>query len=292
VRAADGALAGDLDDLGGVGEAEVVDTDDFEGAVLDTAVATVTGAIQHGNTVPGQAGAARQQGRLVGLDDKQVVGLLVGDQELGSLRVGLQRVGGDHRPGQVEWGQQWLEGGDVLGRAADLALGQHRAAGVVHRRQQVHRAAVAARRLGAGATQGLAVDGDRPPAAGCGLGRSRSASQAPMAPASASASRRARGRRMVASAGTAKWSGASRRAPSAARTGWGASAAQSAIAAIDRRRPGPRRRPWPGWRPGVAAATGGSRIRDGGQVGQQVRGFRVLELAGLGAGEVGGWDQG
>jgi hypothetical protein len=67
-----------------------------------------------------------------------------------------------------------------------------------------------------------------------GLGRSWSASQAPMAPASASASRRTRVRRMVASAGTAKWSGASRQAPSAARIGWDASATYSAIAAIDR----------------------------------------------------------
>jgi hypothetical protein len=40
----------------------------------------------------------------------------------------------------------------------------------------------------------------------------RSASQAPTAAARASASRRARVRRMVASAGTAKWPGASRRA--------------------------------------------------------------------------------
>jgi hypothetical protein len=39
---------------------------------------------------------------------------------------------------------------------------------------------------------------------------------------------------MVASAGTTHRSGPSRRAPSAARTGWGASAAHSAIAVIDR----------------------------------------------------------
>jgi hypothetical protein len=38
----------------------------------------------------------------------------------------------------------------------------------------------------------------------------------------------------VVSAGTAQWSGPSRRAPSAARTGWGASAAHSAMAANDR----------------------------------------------------------
>ena len=45
----------------------------------------------------------------------------LGHQELGGLRVGLQRVGGDGRAVQVEWGQQRGEGGDLLGRAADLA---------------------------------------------------------------------------------------------------------------------------------------------------------------------------
>jgi hypothetical protein len=41
----------------------------------------------------------------------------------------------------------------------------------------------------------------------------------------------------------------------------------------------------------VAAATGTARVRDGGEVGQQVWGFGVLELTGLGVGE-GGWDRG
>jgi hypothetical protein len=79
--------------------------------------------------------------------------------------VGLQRVGGDHGPGEVEIGQQRDEGGDFFGRAADLALGQHRASGVVHAGQQVHRAVVSvtAWRGRAGAAQGLAVDGDGPP---------------------------------------------------------------------------------------------------------------------------------
>jgi hypothetical protein len=40
-------------------------------------------AIQPGHAVPGQDGAAGQQGGLVGLDDKQVVGLLAGHQKLG-----------------------------------------------------------------------------------------------------------------------------------------------------------------------------------------------------------------
>jgi hypothetical protein len=85
------------------------------------------------------------------------VGLLVGDQELGGLRVGLECVGGDHHIGQVEVGQQWLQAGDLAGGAADLALGQHRAAGVVHTGQQVDLVAVVA-----GAAQRLAVHGHRP----------------------------------------------------------------------------------------------------------------------------------
>jgi hypothetical protein len=84
-------LAGDLQDVGGVREAEVVDGDGLEGAQLDPAVGLVAGAVAHGQVVPGQSGAAVQQGGLVGLDGQQVVGLLVGDQELG-VGVGVQRV--------------------------------------------------------------------------------------------------------------------------------------------------------------------------------------------------------
>jgi hypothetical protein len=50
--------AGDLDGPGRVGEPEVVDGDGLEGAPLDAAVSAVTGAVQHGDVVPGQAGAA------------------------------------------------------------------------------------------------------------------------------------------------------------------------------------------------------------------------------------------
>jgi hypothetical protein len=85
-------LADDLQDLGGVRDAEVVDGDGLEGAQLDPAVGLVTGAVAHGHVVPGQAGAAVQQGGLVGLDGEQVVGLLAGDQELGGVGMGVQRV--------------------------------------------------------------------------------------------------------------------------------------------------------------------------------------------------------
>jgi hypothetical protein len=162
-------------------------------------MAAVTGAVQLGDAVPWKASAAVQQGRLVGLDHKQVVGTLGGDQELGGVGVGLQRVGGDHHAGQIQGRQQRLERADLLGSAADLALGQHRAAGVVHRCQQVHRAAVAT--WPAGAAQGLAINGHGPPPAAAGPEGSRSASQAPTAVARASASRWARVRPMVARPG-------------------------------------------------------------------------------------------
>ena len=47
-------LAGDLDDLGGVREPEVVHGDDLEGAQLDAAVAAVAGAVQHRDAMPGR----------------------------------------------------------------------------------------------------------------------------------------------------------------------------------------------------------------------------------------------
>jgi len=108
-------LAGDLQDLGGVREAEVVDGDGLEGAQLDPAVRLVAGAVPDGDVVPGQGGAAVQQRGLVGLDHEQVVGLLAGDQELGTSGVGVQRIGGDHHPVKVQAAKQWLEAGDSPG---------------------------------------------------------------------------------------------------------------------------------------------------------------------------------
>jgi hypothetical protein len=109
--------------------------------------------------MPGQVGAAVQQGGLVGLDGEQVVGLLGGHQELGGLAVGLERVGGDHHAGQLQVGQQRLEPGNLARCAVDLALGEHRTGGVVHRGEQVDWPALGA----CGAAERLAVDRDRPP---------------------------------------------------------------------------------------------------------------------------------
>jgi len=160
------------------------------------------------------------------------VGLLASDQELGGARVGVQRVGGDHGAGQVQVGQQRLEPGDLTGGAVDLALGQHGTGGVIHRGQQVDLPAVAA----FGAPQRLAVDRDRPPP--LLLAGSPGAVTVAQPRALHRRQRRLGPRGQESdgggSVGTTQRSGASRRAPNAARTGWGASAAHSAIAAIDR----------------------------------------------------------
>jgi hypothetical protein len=151
-------------------------------------------------------------------------------------------------------------------------VGQHRAGGVVHAGQQVDRAAVGA--CPAGAAQGLAVDRDGPP------------------PTTSGGARRPSVRRMVAAAGTLKWPGAWWRAPSAARTGPGRVGGPPGDR-DDRPRPCQHRgggQAQDGDQP-VAAATGSSRVRDGNQVGQQVRGFAVVEGLGVGKLGQGGWDR-
>jgi hypothetical protein len=49
----------------------MVHGDGLEGAQLDAAVAAVAGPVQDRDAMPGQAGAALQQGGLVGLDDNR-----------------------------------------------------------------------------------------------------------------------------------------------------------------------------------------------------------------------------
>jgi hypothetical protein len=98
------------------------------------------------------------------------VRVLASDEELSSA-VGVQRVGGDDGPGEVQTSQQRLEPGDLVGGTVDLALGQHRARRMVHRSKQMNLAAVAS-----GTPQGLAVDGDRgssPPAGLVAVGEPR-----------------------------------------------------------------------------------------------------------------------
>jgi hypothetical protein len=140
------------------------------------------------------------------------------------VALGVHGVGRDDRTGKVQADQQRLELRDLVGRGVDLALGEHRppsrwssAASKctwwpsrAEPRNLLPSTAIMRRWPG-----------------GC----SRSASHAPMVASTASPSTRASTRRMVASPGTRqrRVSG-SRRNPSAARTGQGASAAHSAIA--------------------------------------------------------------
>ena len=73
------------------------------------------------------------QGGLVGLDDEQVGGVLVADQPVGVLALGVQGVGGQDLPGKVQALQQRLEPGDLVGGGGvHLGLGQDGTAAVVH----------------------------------------------------------------------------------------------------------------------------------------------------------------
>jgi hypothetical protein len=99
------------------------------------------------------------QGGLVGLHDQQVGGVLGGDQPVGVLALGVERVGGDHGVGEVQLVEQRPEPGDLVGRVVDVGLDEDRVGGVVHRGEQVDRRAGVV----AAAAQGLAVDRDRPP---------------------------------------------------------------------------------------------------------------------------------
>jgi hypothetical protein len=162
---------------------------------------------------------------------------------------------------------------------------------VVHCGEQADLAAVG---WAAGAAQGLAVDRDRPPAPlppltpvtvgqpGADRHRQCLVVEAP------------RVRRMVDSAGTVRWPvSASRRAPSAAGTIGGASAAHSAIAAIERAPASTAAAASPrigGQR--VAAPGRPPRVTDGGQVGEQVGALGGAERVGVTQQRQPLWDRG
>jgi hypothetical protein len=80
--------AGDPQGLGGVGEVQAGDGGDLQAAELGTAVAAVAGVVGDRDLVPRQGLELVVQGGLVGLDDQQVGGVLVGDQPLGVLPLG------------------------------------------------------------------------------------------------------------------------------------------------------------------------------------------------------------
>jgi hypothetical protein len=166
---------------------------------------------------------------------------------------------------------------------------------MLHRRQQVHRAAVTVGWVGA--AQRFAVDGYGPPHAGPGS----NASPVPVGQPGSDGT----GQRVWVQAGKGTADGGLGRDGEVARgVAAGAQRGPDRLGRVggplgdrgDRPRPGQHRsgRQAQDRHQWVAAATGRSRVGDAGQVGQQVRGFGVLELAGSGVGELGerGWDRG
>jgi len=121
-----------------VGDVQASDGGDLQAADLHAVVAAVAGVVGDRDLAPGQGGELVVEAGLVGFDDQQVGGVLVGDQPVGVLTLGVHGVGGQDPPGQVQALQQWLEPGDFVGLGVDVGLAQHAAAGVVHHRQQVH----------------------------------------------------------------------------------------------------------------------------------------------------------
>jgi hypothetical protein len=109
-----------------------------QAAGLHAAVAAVVGLVSEREVMPGQSLELLVERGLVGLDDQQVGGVLLGDQPVSMSVLGVERVGGDDCVGQVQVVQQRPELGDLVGRVVHLGLCQDRAGGVVHRRQQVH----------------------------------------------------------------------------------------------------------------------------------------------------------
>src|SRR5258708_3221925 len=137
--------AGDADGLGGVREGEPGgDGRGFEGAVLFAAVAAVVLPVTGGDVAPGQVLDLGIQAGLVLLHDQDVMSVLVRDQELGVITLGMQRVCGDHAPGQVQVVQQGGELGDLIGLAVHTDLPEAGASLLIDDRQQMQDLPVAA----------------------------------------------------------------------------------------------------------------------------------------------------
>jgi len=122
-----------------VREVQAGDGGDLQAAELNSAVAPVAGVVSDGDLTPGQDLELVVERGLVAFDDEQVGGVLVGDQPIGVLSLGVERIGSDHGGGEVQALQQRPELGDLVGGGVQLGLAQDAAAGVIHHRQQVQR---------------------------------------------------------------------------------------------------------------------------------------------------------
>jgi hypothetical protein len=122
----------------------------FEAAVAD-AGAGVMGALW-----PGHRLQRLMQPVLVGFDGEHVIGAGA-DQIAGVCAGGVQRIGGDDPPSQIQAVQQRRNPGDLTRALVHLLLRQHPALPMGERGQQMHPGTAGA---GEGAAQRLAVKGD------------------------------------------------------------------------------------------------------------------------------------
>jgi hypothetical protein len=117
---------------------------DLEGALLSPAVATLAGVTGDRDQAPGQGGELGEQAGLVALDREHVVRAAAG--QVGSAgALGVHRVGGDDRPGDLDAVQQDGEHRDLVRLRADFHLAQDGAASMVEGSQQVLAGFTAAR---------------------------------------------------------------------------------------------------------------------------------------------------
>jgi hypothetical protein len=193
--------------------------------------------------------------------------------------------GGDHYASKVQVAKQWLEGGDLARRAVDLTLGEHGAGGVVHRGEQVDLLAVGV----GGAAQRLAIDRDCPavPRLVVAVGQpgtDRCGQGGGIKPAERTANGGLAGDAAVVRAIAA---GAERGTDWLGSVG-GPFGDRGHRAGAAQDRGGGHGQDGDEW---VAAAGTGPGVGDGGQVGEQVRWFGLLERVGIAQRAQTRWDR-
>ena len=168
-RAAGGArVAADTQDLGGVRPIDAIGRGGADGPPLAAAVPCALfgpGGVREAGVGAGQGlGCGLQQGRLVALDDHQIVRVLIPGQVAGGFRLGVQCVQRDYLPGEVQVRDRRGQFRDLVGLGVDFPLGAHAPRGHVQHRQQVDLAAISADRGPSYRPRRSAPAGRAPPA--------------------------------------------------------------------------------------------------------------------------------
>ena len=131
-------LAGDLDGLAGMREQDpAAHGDNLDAAFGDPAVSPAALGGNDGHIGPGQVLELGEQRRLIRLHRQQIVRAALNHQIVSVVALGVQRISGDHCPGQIDQVQQRGELGDLVGLAADVSLSEHHTLSVIDRCQQM-----------------------------------------------------------------------------------------------------------------------------------------------------------